>query len=679
MGLTKSSTGRASAEGTTLSLREGERLIALAGCPNVGKSTLFNHLTGLRQHTGNWSGKTVGCTYGRATYKNESFVFADIPGTYSLASRSAEESLARDFIAFGGAEFTVLVCDAGCLSRGLSLALQAMEAHNRVIICVNLLDEAKRQGLEPRLKPLSAALGVPVIGMCAAKGEGVSELLATLAKGGKPHENTLSYPRDVERGIEKTLSILGDCVPKPCSRYVALSLLRGDTSAANGIAESLKISPSRLQLASEEGRACLENAAELEDIIAETLSNRAAELSRLACEKEAERSRGVDRILTHPLLGIPAMGLLLAAVLWLTIKGANAPSAWLSSALFALGDWLESLSGFMPLWMRDALFSGIWRTAAWVTAVMLPPMAIFFPLFTLLEDVGYLPRVAFNLDGYFQKAHACGKQGLTMCMGFGCNAAGVVGCRIIDSPRERMIAMLTNAFVPCNGRFPALIAVITIFFATNSAVGAIMLSGLIVLGVALTFLYSRILSATVLRGMQSSFTLELPPYRRANPARILVRSLLDRTIFVLGRAVAVAAPAGLLIWALGKLGLIAPLASMLDPFGHFIGLNGVILLAFILALPANEIVIPIILMCAMSQASLVEYSSLAELSIILKSVGWTEKTALCFLIFNLLHSPCSTTLLTIKRESGKWRWAALAALLPTSAGVIICAVINFLF
>jgi len=586
-------------------MTENEHLIALAGNPNVGKSTIFNALTGLRQHTGNWSGKTVGCAYGKCTYNNEHFVFADLPGTYSLDAHSAEEAMAGDFIRRGGAERVCIVCDAGCLSRGLRLALQVMAVHKYVLICVNLMDEAAKMGIHPDLEKLSRALNVPVVGMSAAKNRGFDELMAALCSTPEEHGQSIEY------------------------------------------------SP-------------------------EELTSRANELAESCCSSGNRRQKGIDALLTHPIWGIPAMAVLLGAILWLTIKGANVPSEILSGFLFSLGETLEGLYTFLPLWMRSAIFDGIWRTAAWVTSVMLPPMAIFFPLFTLLEDAGYLPRVAFNLDYGFQKARGSGKQALTMCMGLGCNAAGVVGCRIIDSPRERMVAMLTNAFVPCNGKFPALIAIISVFFAESALTGAVMLSCLMALGVVMTLLFSRILSGTVLKGLPSSFALELPPYRRPNIGQVLVRSLLDRTVFVLGRALSVAAPAGLIIWALNRLELIPFLAAWLDPLGQLMGLSGMILLSFILGLPANEIVIPIILMCALGEGTLTEYSSLAQLGDVLRSVGWTEKTALCFLIFSLFHWPCSTTLLTIKKESGTWRYTILGAILPTLAGMALCMAVNII-
>ena len=381
------------------------------------------------------------------------------------------------------------------------------------------------------------------------------------------------------------------------------------------------------------------------------------------------------------------MLLLLLILFYLTVQGANYPSAFLSSMLFAFGDILSRwlLAAGIPLWLHDALILGVYRVTAWVVSVMLPPMAIFFPLFTFLEDVGYLPRMAFNLDKPFESCRACGKQALTMAMGFGCNAAGVVGCRIIDLPRERLLAILTNSFVPCNGRFPILIFLLGAFFSSrNPIVSALMLTGVVCLGIAATFGATRLLSATVLCGETSSYVLELPPYRKPQLGKILVRSLLDRTVFVLGRAAAVAAPAGLVLWLLGNfsvgnVSLLRYLSDVIDPIGKFLGMDGVILLAFILGFPANETVIPIAMMIYMAEGALNRTLSAAAMSGILLANGWTGKTAVCVIVFTLMHWPCSTTLLSIKKETGSRTWTALAAVLPTLCGALLCMLINLVF
>ena len=386
----------------------------------------------------------------------------------------------------------------------------------------------------------------------------------------------------------------------------------------------------------------------------------------------------IDRIVTHPLWGLPLMVLGLAVIFWITIVGANYPSELLATVLFAIEDLGSRAFAALhvPALFTDFLWHGVYRGLAWVVSVMLPPMAIFFPIFTILEDLGYLPRVAFNMDWLFKKAGAHGKQALTMAMGFGCNAAGVVATRIIESPRERLIAILTNNFVPCNGRWPLLIMLGSLFFAavvpprfrSLAATGAVL--GAVLVGVFFTFLVSWLLSRTLLRGEPSAFTLELPPYRRPNVLRILYTSFIDRTVKILWRAVYMAAPAGGLIWILanvqvGSRSLVQILAGWLQPLGHLIGLDGMILLAYIVAIPANEIVIPTLIMGYTGARTMVELESLEALRhLLVDQQGWTLLTAVSLMLFAVLHNPCSTTILTIWKETGSKRWAAVGTFLP---------------
>ena len=593
--------------------------VALAGNPNVGKSTLFNALTGLRQHTGNWAGKTVATARGEYVFEGREYQLVDLPGTYSLAAHSQEEAVARDYIESGQADAVVVVCDATCLERNLILVLQVLELTGKVLVCVNLLDDARRLGIQVDLPALSQRLGVPVVGTAAGRQEGLDELKGAIAR-----------------------------------------LVEGDAPAA----------------ARREPRERV------------TLAERyAAQVVRGERADRLRRQRRLDRLLTSKSTGIPLMLLLFGLVVWLTVAGANGPSALLTALFARLGEVLEGWLAPAPVWLSGILLDGVYRVTAWVVAVMLPPMAIFFPLFTLLEDLGYLPRVAFVMDHAFQKCRACGKQCLTMCMSMGCNACGVTGCRIIDSPRERLIAILTASLVPCNGKFPTLIALITIFFvggrtgALASLEGAALLLATLVLGVAGTLGCSRLLSATVLKGMPSSFALELPPFRRPRVGEVIVRSVLDRTLFVLGRAVAVAAPAGAAIWLLanvtvGGASLLAWCTGFLDPFARWFGLDGVILMAFILGWPANEIVLPVMLMAYLSAGSLVEFDSLAALGRLLTQQGWTWLTAVCAMLFSLFHWPCSTTCLTVYKETGSVKWTALAVALPTALGLGLCFVVT---
>jgi len=604
----------------TAGLRNGsevieEPVIALAGNPNVGKSTVFNCLTGLHQHTGNWPGKTVELAWGRVRCGDREYRMVDLPGTYSLRCHSREEEVAADFLLEEAPVCVVVVCDATCLERNLNLTLQILEHTGNVVLCVNLLDEAERKGVRVDLEMLHARLGIPVVGSAAGCGAGMEELKETICK---VVDGELSMPPPREPA---------------CPRQLVL------------LAEELAV-------------------------------------QTVTWEEKKRRNAGevLDRLLMRPLTGIPILLALLLGVFWLTISGANYPSQLLQQGFDRLGIVLREWAAGWPPFLAGLLLEGVYETVTRVIAVMLPPMAIFFPIFTLLEDWGLLPRIAFLLDHRFAACGACGKQCLTMCMGIGCNAAGVTGCRIIDSPRERLIAILTNAFVPCNGRFPAMIAIITIFFAGDSPLlAALLLTGVVLLGVGMTFLSSKLLHKTVLRGEPSSFALELPPYRKPNVLRILLRSLLDRTVFVLGRAVAVAAPAGVVIWLLANCAdgqILRACAGFLDPLGLLLGMNGMILMSFLLALPANELVLPVLLMQMTGSGALATVEETGALGALLRAGGWTWKTGLCTLLFFLLHWPCSTTLLTVRRETGKTRWMLLACLLPTAAGVAVCFLVN---
>ncbi len=699
MGLTASSTGLSAVDSGLIvkKLSPDDKIIAVAGNPNVGKSTLFNALTGLHQHTGNWPGKTVSSAQGCCKTDKFKLVLVDIPGTYSLLAHSAEEEVARDFICFGGADAAVVVCDATCLERSLNLALQVMEIFPKTIVCVNLLDEAKRANIKIDLALLEKRLGVPVAGTSAHKKKtlcSLTEKIDKICSGEiKPSPRKLQYSEPIEKAarvVEEVLQKRPEIRIR--TRWLALRLI--DNSMRKELEERFgeDFFDEELNYAIKEAWKILAaadiTADKLSDIIVSCILKNAAEIAAGAVVQPQKKLSKIDRLLTSRALGFPIMILLLILVFWLTIVGANYPSEWLSSGLFWLGDRLSDFFVRLnaPEWLRGLIVDGAYRVLAWVVSVMLPPMAIFFPLFTLLEDLGYLPRIAYNLDRPFCKCKACGKQALCMMMGFGCNAAGVVGARIIDSRRERLIAILTNSFVPCNGRFPMILTIISLFFVGGalglfgSFLSAAALTAVIILGVLMTLLISKILSATILKGEPSSFTLELPPFRKPQIGKILVRSLLDRTVFVLGRAAAVAAPAGAVIWILAnieinEIALLTYITDFFDPFGQFIGMDGVIVTAFLLGLPANEIVIPLIVMMYMQQGVLAEIAPNQMLDLFAAN-GWTSVTAICVILFSLMHFPCSTTLLTIKKETGSIKWAVLAFAIPTFCGIVICALVS---
>ena len=575
--------------------------VAFAGNPNVG------------------TGKTVDTAVGHYDDGAISFDCIDLPGSYSLIPCSAEEEVTSDYIHSRKADIVVCICDATCLERNLMLVLQILNVTKNVIVCINFIEEAVKNGISIDIEKLGEMLGVEVVKIDARKRTGIDNLIFAI----------------------KNFSAKNDCEAE-----------KEDTSKT---------------------------------------INRAKEICKVCVSGEMipdQRTRKIDTFLTGKATAFPLMLVFFALIFWLTLVGSNYPSELLAKGLGIIRENLDKLLlnlGVSDFW-RGLTVSGIFGTTATVVSVMLPPMAIFFPLFTTLEDIGYLPRIAFTLDKCFNKCGSCGKQALTMCMGFGCNAAAVVGCRIIESPRERLIAILTNSFVPCNGRFPTLIAIITMFFVSDgtffsSMISALILTAFVLIGIITTLLVSKILSKTLLRGKRSSFILEMPPFRKPQFKSIIVRSLLDRTLVVLSRAICVAAPTGALIWLAANVdingqSMLSFICAFFDPIGRFIGLDGTTLTAFILGLPANEIVMPITAMAYSATDTFSDIGDLSMLKQLLTANGWTNVTAICFTLFSLFHWPCATTVATIKKESGA-KWAALSVILPTVIGFLICIAVSF--
>lgn len=666
-----------------------EGRIVLAGNPNVGKSTVFNYLTGMKQHTGNWSGKTVGIAVGKHRRKGREIEIVDLPGAYSLAAASPEEEITRDFLCFEKYDGAVVVCDACCLERNLIFALQVSRLVPKTLICVNMLDDARKKGIDIDIAAISEETGLPAIGISAAGGEGIeklSEMIFSIPEGKRV---PIRYPKETEKALavfspvlNKKTNFYGD--------YAAAAILGNERGFVEGFERRFgKISRD------EEMSTALSSARELYGngdffrLISASFAIRAEEIClsavRISSSRARERDRKADSVLTGRLFGIPAMLILFGLIFWITVFGANIPSELLSEGFEKAGILFERVllsTGMNPV-LRSLLVDGVWNVLSWVVAVMLPPMAIFFPLFTILEDVGYLPRVAYNLDRGFKTAGTCGKQALTMCMGLGCGAVGVTGARIIDSPRERLIAIITNSFVPCNGRLPAIMTLAAMFFGESPVIGAAVLTGALVLSVLMTFLASKILSKTVLKGMSSGFVLELPPYRLPKIGRVVVRSVFDRTAKILGRAIIVAVPAGIIIWLcsnlfIGERTVLGFFADMLDPFARLFGLDGNVLFGFILSLPANEIALPVMAM-GYSGGAVLEAFSLSETAEIFMENGFGISRAVCTLVFILFHWPCATTLITIFKETKSIKWTAFSVLVPLLCGISLCFIINIAF
>lgn len=607
------------------------------GNPNVGKSTIFNILTGLKQHTGNWAGKTVELATGKLENNGVEYTLVDLPGTYSLLHNSPEEQVTREFIEKGDFNCILIVASAASLERNLLLTLETLHITSKAILCLNLCDEAENKGIVIDTDELSLQLGIPVVSTSAKKSKGIKELRSTLFKVCEGEVNTYSV---------SNIRALPD-----------LSDTEGITHEATKLAEAI---------------------------------------SRFTVKKKgrcySETDRRLDKIFTSKLTGIPIMVLIFAFVFWVTAYGANYPSQLLSNILFTLKDAFVKFCTELGIHnvITSFLFDGVYTTGAWVVSVMLPPAVIFFSLFALVEDSGYLPRLVFNLDKLFQKFGSSGKMAITMLLGFGCNGCGVSGCRIISDKRERTAAILTNSFIPCNGRIPLLIALTSVFFGrTESA----LLNSLITTGVLLLLLFFAVLISLLVslissklfgKHNTSSFILELPSYRRPQYIKVILLTMKEKVGYVVSRALLVSLPAGALLWILANIAIaeqsiLSYIVGFFEPFADILGIDGTIAVSYILSFPANELALPVMLMSYLSEGTLTEYSSIEDLSRILLANGWTTLTAVNTLILCLFHFPCSTTAFVIKKETHSKRITVLSILLPLAIGITLCIMTKLVF
>lgn len=653
--------------------------ILLVGNPNVGKSSIFNILTHSHEHTGNWTGKTV--KLARKNIINTNYTLIDLPGIYSLSSLSDEEIVAKDTLLFEQYEKIIYVMDSSNIEKNLHLLLQILEINKNIILCLNMVDELDIKGIKINDKKLSEILDIKVIRCSASKNIGIKELIESLDEESKSSYNYI-YDYNIEKGISDIFEYLTNQFK---SRFIALKLLEKDITLVDSIKTKYKLDIIDKDI---QNYLMHVNSEEISDSVSNLLNNISKNIYNEVVEISKEKEIGtIDKIFSKKIYALPIMFIIIFGIFFITIVLANYPSELLSLIFNKFEICLVNLSNILkiPSYIYEPIIYGIYRVVSFIVSVMFPPLVIFFFLFTYAEESGILPRLAFNFDKVFKCSGCHGKQALTICSGFGCNACAIVGSRIIDSKRDKLIAILTNSFIPCNGRFPMIIALITMFFtnSNNKLQVSLYLTLFVILAILISLLTSFILSKTILKGYNGFFILELPDYKKVKFKKVLKNSLIYKSLSILKKAVLVSIPCGIIIYfmtntTIGNLSLFKIASNFLEPFGKLLGLDGVILLSFFLALPANEIVLPIIIMGYLGSKNVPMISNYLTIKEVLINNSWTYMTALSTILFSIMHFPCGTTLATIKSEVGT-KWMIYSFFIPLVTGILFLFILNLLY
>lgn len=652
--------------------------ILLVGNPNVGKSSIFNILTHSHEHTGNWTGKTV--KLARKNIINTNYTLIDLPGIYSLSSLSDEEIVAKDTLLFEQYEKIIYVMDSSNIEKNLHLLLQILEINKNIVLCLNMVDELDIKGIKINDKKLSEILDIKVIRCSASKNIGIKELIESLDEESKSSYNYV-YDYNIEKGISDIFEYLTNQFK---SRFIALKLLEKDITLVDSIKSKYKLDIIDKDI---QNYLMHVNSEEISDGVSNLLNNISKKIYNEVVEISKEKEIGtIDKIFSKKIYALPIMFIIMFGIFFITIVLANYPSELLSLIFNKFEICLVNFSNILkiPSYIYEPIIHGIYRVVSFIVSVMFPPLVIFFFLFTYAEESGILPRLAFNFDKVFKCSGCHGKQALTICSGFGCNACAIVGSRIIDSKRDKLIAILTNSFIPCNGRFPMIIALITMFFtnSNNKLQVSLYLTLFVILAILISLLTSFILSKTILKGYNGFFILELPDYKKVKFKKVLKNSLIYKSLSILKKAVLVSIPCGIIIYfmtntTIGNLSLFKIASNFLEPFGKLLGLDGVILLSFFLALPANEIVLPIIIMGYLGSKNVPMISNYLTIKEVLINNSWTYMTALSTILFSIMHFPCGTTLATIKSEVGT-KWMIYSFFIPLVTGILFLFILNLL-